>query len=71
MYFISSKKSFSHLLANSKYSTPSKFELLMILSSTSVMFIQYYIYIRAYLNVKSEVILEDPADHIIAEIIST
>ncbi len=43
MYFISSKKSASHLLANSKYSTPSLLELLMILSSTSVMFMQYCI----------------------------
>lgn len=42
MYFMSSKKSASHLLANSKYSTPSSLEFLMILSSTSVMFMQYY-----------------------------
>lgn len=43
MYFISSKKSASHLLANSKYSTPSALEFLMILSSTSVIFMQYFI----------------------------
>lgn len=42
MYFMSSKKSASHLLANSKYSMPSSLEFLMILSSTSVMFMQYY-----------------------------